>query len=131
MKKHGSEQKIRLILLYDILQEQTDEEHTLTTQELIAALSEKGIYVLRKTLYEDIATLNHYGYEVLCDKSKKHNRYYVVNRKFDRTEIQILLQAVNAARFLTDGKTNKLTAKLLSLLGKTEAEQLQDISVVS
>ena len=129
--KHGAEQKIRVLLLYEILQEQTDEQNGLSVRELISKLGKRGISVVRKTLYEDIAVLNEYGYEILCEKVGKSNRYYVVDRKFDRTEVQILLQAVRSARFLTDSKTEKLTEKLLRLLGKTEAEQLQSFASVS
>lgn len=104
--KQKTDQKIRLLLLYEILQERTDEEHSLSIQELIAELKERSVAVLRKTLYLDIETLNKYGYEVLCDKVKKNNRYYVVNRKFYQAEIQILLQAINSAKFLTESKPN-------------------------
>lgn len=129
--KHGAEQKIRALLLYEILQEQTDEQNGLTIRELIAALGKRGIFAVRKTLYEDIAVLNEYGYEIWCEKAGKSNRYYVVDRKFDRTEVQILLQAIQSARFLTNNKTEKLTIKLLKLLGKTDAEQLQNLATVS
>ncbi len=119
--KHGAEQKIRALLLYEILQEQTDEQNGLTIPELIAELEKRGIFAVRKTLYEDIAVLNEYGYDIWCEKASKSNRYYVVDRKFDRTEVQILLQAIQSARFLTNNKTEKLTIKLLKLLGKTDA----------
>ncbi len=129
--KHGAEQKIRGLVLYEILQEQTDEKNGLTAREIIEELGIRGISVVRKTVYEDIAVLNEYGYEVLSEKEGKSNRYYVVDRKFDRTEVQILLQAVRSARFLTESKTKKLTEKLLKLLGKTEAEQLQSITAAT
>ena len=77
----NAEQKIKLLILYEILQKNTDEERHLTTQELMMALKNRGINVSRKTLYEDIETLNEYGYEVLCEKSRT-NRYYVCNHKF-------------------------------------------------
>ena len=63
---HSAEQKIKLLVLWDILQKNTDEEHSMTTQDIMTALDECDISVSRKTLYEDIALLNKYGYEVLC-----------------------------------------------------------------
>ena len=49
---HSTEQKVKLLVLWDILQKNTDEEHPLTTNAIIAALKERGIAVSRKTLYE-------------------------------------------------------------------------------
>ena len=121
----NAEQKIKLLILYEILQKNTDEERHLTTQELMMALKNRGINVSRKTLYEDIETLNEYGYEVLCEKSRT-NRYYVCNHKFERTEVQVLLNTIGATHILT----NKKTAVLMELIGVTEAEQLQKVVAI-
>lgn len=126
----STEQKIKLLVLYEILYKNTDEERTMTTGELIASLKEKGIEVSRKTLYEDIEALNKYGYEVMCDKSRS-NRYYVSDRKFERTEIQFLLNAIGVSHALTDQKTTVLIEKLLELVGISEADQLNHTISIS
>ncbi len=125
----NAEQKIKLLILYEILQKNTDEERHLTTQEIIATLKNRGINVSRKTLYEDIDTLNEYGYEVLCEKSRT-NQYYVCNRKFERTEVQVLLNTIGATNILTNKKTAVLMEKLLELIGVTEAERLQKMIAI-
>ena len=51
----ANEQKIKLLVLYDILQRETDEEHPLSTNEIIERLSARGIEVSRKILPGDIA----------------------------------------------------------------------------
>ncbi len=127
---HTSEQKIKLLVLWDILQKNTDEEHPLTTNAIIAALSERGIAVSRKTLYEDIELLNKYGYEVFCKKSRS-NAYYILDRKFERSEVQVLLNAVGSAKSLSNKKTVMLMQKLYELLGTTEADQLHTIISVA
>ena len=53
MSKTTSLQKIKLLVLYDILNRYTDEEHPLNTDEIIELLTEKGITVTRKVLRED------------------------------------------------------------------------------
>lgn len=123
-------QKIRLLILYDFLQKNTDEKNPASTQQLISFLNEKGFNVNRKTLYEDIETLNEYGYEVLCLKSRS-NLYYVVDRNFERSEVQILLSAIGATNFLSNKKTISLMEKLFDLLGTTETEQLQAVVTIS
>ena len=60
----NSEQKMKILILYDLLQKGTDEEHPMSTSEIQQALKEKGFEVSRQTLYEDIDSLNRFGYEV-------------------------------------------------------------------
>lgn len=68
----NTEQKIKLLVLYDILCRLTDENHALNSDELIEELSKHTISVSRKVLPLDIALLNEYGYEVLSYKKKYH-----------------------------------------------------------
>lgn len=69
-------QKIKLLILYDLLQKKTDELHPMTTVEIIEELKNCGITATRQTVYEDIEVLNRYGYEVIGEKGK-NNRYFV------------------------------------------------------
>ena len=69
----STDTSIKLLVLYDILSKMTDEEHALSTNEIIAELNKRGIPVSRKVLPSDIALLNKYGYEILCGAT--HIRY--------------------------------------------------------
>ena len=57
----GENQKLKMLYLVKILSEQTDEEHGLSAQEIIARLEELGVNVERKTLYADLEDLERYG----------------------------------------------------------------------
>lgn len=83
--------KIRLLKLWKILQTGSDEEHSITTTELISKLKAEGIKCDRRTLYADIEILNENGYEILCTKGQHANLYSVVNRSFDTPELRILI----------------------------------------
>lgn len=122
----NSEQKIKLLVLYELLKTETDEAHPLTTKELIAALGGYGIEVTRKTLYEDIDLLIRYGYDIVCEKGR-NNRYYVGGHDFERPEIEVLLNAVSASKLLTQAKSETLSEKLAELLGKPQGEELKSI----
>lgn len=116
-------QKIKPLVLWDILRMYSDEDHPLSTNEIIRLLSEQGIETGRKALYDDISMLNEFGYEVLTQKARS-NLYYVVDRKFDTAELRILLDAVAAADFITEKKTKQLTDKIALLAGTHRAKLL-------
>lgn len=119
---HATEQKIKLLVLYDLLCRHTDENHALNTDEIIALLAEQKIAVSRKILLQDIALLNEYGYEVLTYK-KKYHYYYVVNRHFDSAEIAMLSDAVQASK-LSAAHKQTLTSKLMATMGDFQATEL-------
>lgn len=116
------DQKIKLLVLYDLLCRLTDDDHALHTDEIIDLLAEKKIAVSRKILLKDIALLNEYGYEVLSYK-KKYHYYYVVNRHFDSAEIAFLADAVQASK-LSATQKQTLTNKLMTTMGNFQATEL-------
>ncbi len=116
--------KIKYLKIWDILRQETDEDHPMTTPDLLARLEESGIKCDRRTLYRNIEELNECGYEVLT-KVGKPNAYYVVDRSFDIPEIHILMDAVQAASFITEKKTKQLVDKIARLSGNKMAEVLK------
>lgn len=120
----GKNQKAKLLKILDILRRESDENHPISTKTLIDKLFEEGIECERKTLYDDIETLNECGYEIMTVKSKT-NFYYIEDRDFSTAELKILLDAVEAARFITKKKTEQLSEKLAYMAGKHKAEVLK------
>ena len=99
--------KIKLLIIWDILSQHTDENNPMPTPVLIEKLAEYGIDVDRKILYSDIKLLNDFGYEVMCRRSSS-NEYYVADRKFNMSELHILMDAVRAAGLLQKRKLTSL-----------------------
>lgn len=116
---YNKEQKIKLLVLYDLLCRRTDEKHALSTEDIISELSKLNIELSRKTLPQDIELLNEYGYEVLSYK-KKHNYYYVVDRKFENAEVTLLSDVIKASK-LNLGQKSSLIQKLTEQLGEHKA----------
>ena len=118
-------QKIKLLKLYEMLRQHTDEERPLSTNQLCAMLEAEGITCDRRTLSEDIDTLNANGFEVLHRRTRYAKLYYIVDRQFDLAEVKILIDAIQAASFITKHKTETLTAKVASLAGSHKAAVLK------
>ena len=116
MKTNEKFNRIRPLKIWEILQRETDEDHPMGTEELRAKLLEFGIDAHRTTIYEDIKLLNECGYEIMSRRGRS-NQYYVMDRKFSNPEIHILLDAVQAASFITDKKTTELVDKITQLAG--------------
>lgn len=120
-------QKIKLLKVFEILRHESDEDSPLTTNEILFKLKELGICCDRRTLYSDINLLNACGYEIVKVRSKR-NKYYVLNREFDIPELKILIDAVHAAPFITEKKSDVLIGKIAALAGQYRAGLLkQDI----
>jgi predicted DNA-binding transcriptional regulator YafY len=117
--------KLKLVKIWEILSQETDEEHPMTTQAILDKLAEMGIVCDRRTLYADIKALNECGYEICCKRAIS-NEYYVKDRSFSIAEIRIMMDAVQAAGFITDDKTEEFIDKLAALAGSRRGEALKD-----
>jgi len=118
-------QKIKLLKIWEILCRESDEEHPLDTVVLIERLKNVGILCDRKTLYNDIAELNDNGYQVF-QKRARRNQYYVEKSDFSVPELRILIDAVQAANFISQKKTDELIEKIANLGGSYRADTLKN-----
>ena len=121
----SANQKLKLLYLLKILTEQSDEEHCMSAQALIDALEEYDIKAERKSIYDDIAQLIDFGYDIILVKAKTGGGYYLAGREFELAELKLLVETVQASRFLTLKKSRELIAKIEKLASKSEAGQLQ------
>ena len=67
----GINQKLKLLYIVKILEEMTDEAHPMSTSRLIKELEKYEIGAERKSIYDDIAQLIDFGYDIVINKSKR------------------------------------------------------------
>ena len=58
-------QKLKLLYIVKMLEEDSDENHPLGTAEIIKRLDALGIHSERKSIYDDIAKLCDFGYDII------------------------------------------------------------------
>lgn len=104
----------RVLSVLQILTRNTDEDRTLTTPEIIDLLGNRGISADRRSIYEDIESINDAGWEVLRSETGKRG-YYYASREFEDAEIGLMLDSLFAFSFLTDKKLGQLVDKLVRL----------------
>lgn len=122
--KRDNVRKIKLLKLLELLRQNTDDEHPMTTQAILTALTAADIPCDRRTVSQDIALLNELGYEVMSTMVGHEKGYYVEDRSFSVAELKILIDAVHASSFITEKKSDELIVKLAALAGTHRAEVL-------
>ena len=114
--------KLRPLYLAKILYEMTDEDHALSTNQLIKLLKEKyNVDSYRTTIASDIELLKNYGMDIQSTKSQSI-MYNMISREFDLPELKLLIDAVASSKFITDKKSKELVAKLAS---NSQADELK------
>lgn len=125
----SSQQKFKILYLMRVFLEQTDEQHPMTTNQLIDYLSECGISVERKTVYDDIETLRIFGMDIV-NRRERPSGFYLASREFELAELKLLVDAVQSSRFITSKKSGQLIQKLEKLTSVHDARLLQQQVVV-
>lgn len=121
MSKQGG-QKLKLIYVLDILKKYSDEENPLNSVDIAEKLSQYGIEAERKSIYDDIAVLEQYGYDVIKTASPKKG-WFIGDRDFQVPEIYLLCDAVRSAKFISAKKTRELVKKLQDMLSIAQVEK--------
>ena len=76
----------------------------MSAQALIDALAAYDVKAERKSIYDDIAQLIDFGYDIVLVKAKTGGGYYLAGREFELAELKLLVERVHASRFLTDNR---------------------------
>ena len=117
---HVGGQKYKIINEYQILMEESDENHQINAIEMTRRLEARGIPAERKTVYKDMDTLIEAGVDIV----RGDKGYYIASRTFELPELKLLVDAVGASKFISQKKTKELVEKITGLASIDEAEQL-------
>ena len=120
----SANQKSKLLVLYRLLMERTDEENPLSTAQIIDYLEQNGIGAERKSIYDDMETLKLMGVDVQSRKGRGAG-WFIGERDFELPELKLLMDAVQSSRFITQRKSDALIRKLEKLASVPQARQLQ------
>lgn len=125
----GVQQKFKLMKLWELLKRETDEDHPISRRELCRRLNEMGISSNVRTLSLDIEELTVGGYEIISRKQGKEKVYFVADHEFSIPELKIIIDALQAASFVTEKKTAELVEKIAMIGGLHKAELLKSSMV--
>lgn len=116
--------KERLLHTLHLLKQQTDEDHQLSTAEIVAHFTEMGVPTDRKTVKTDIDAMIACGIDIVATRGTQ-TRYFYADRRFELPELKLLIDAVEASKFITARKSEDLVKKLTAMASEKSAEELK------
>ena len=125
-------QKVKLLYLEKIFREESDEEHPLTVNDIIAKLAKNDISAERKAIYADIEVLRDIMDMDICTvRNGSQTAYDLASDTFQFEELQLLCDAVACSKFITEKKSRELINKISHLTSNFRARELQRNIIVA
>ena len=91
--------RFRALYVLKYLWEHTDEEHPVTLAHLQNHLLELGINAIPKTIDGDMTALQDLGFDIIRNRSTQY-QYFFAGRHFSSFELKLMIDAVQAAKFI-------------------------------
>ena len=124
--------KNRIVYLMQYLQENSDENHPVTTAQIRDEMAKRGCPIIISTLRDDIESLRNAGYDIQVNETEGMSTTYSwLERKWDAPELQVLIDAVCSAQFIPEQKSKELIAKLISMAGPSQRDTLEPRILIS
>lgn len=109
----------------EIMQRETDDKHGITMPVILKELENYDVTAERKSIYNDFQDMSDkFGIEILKEQIGRDTLYHVGKRQFELAEIKLLIDSIEASRFISNKKSKDLIDKLKSYVSKYEAKQL-------
>lgn len=136
-KKPG--QKFKSLLVWDILQKRTDENHAIGINDIRDYLLTYGIEAERHSISRDINDLmellnrgqdadpddrSFFDYEIEYDAAL--HGYKLARRPYDFEELRLLAECVRASKFISKGQEENLLYAIEGMCSEYQIEELQN-----
>ncbi len=106
----GNKKMLNMLIL-EILHKYTDENHSLTQQEILRLLEKNyGMPCDRRSVKANVLSLKEMGYDISMD-----NGYRLLSREFDDAELRILIDSVLFSKSISTKQAKNLIGKIRDL----------------
>ena len=123
MKRDG--QKMRAFALKAILERETDDQHGITMARILELLEiEHGIKAERKSIRDDFIAFRMSETLDIVGPQGRNREYSVGSRDFELPELKMMIDSIQASKFLSESKSDSLIKKLEKLCSKYEKQSL-------
>ena len=106
----GNKKMLNMLIL-EILRQYSDENHSLTQQEIIKLLDKNyGMECDRRSVKANVLSLKELGYDIDMDDG-----YRLLSREFDDAELRILIDSVLFSKSISTKQAKDLVSKIQGL----------------
>ena len=106
----GNKKMLNMLIL-EILRKYSDEQHSLTQQDIIKLLDKNyGMECDRRSVKNNILSLKEMGYDISMEKG-----YRLLSREFDEAELRILIDSVLFSKSISTRQARGLIEKIRNL----------------
>lgn len=106
----GNKKMLNMLIL-EILRVYSDENHSLTQQDIIRLLDKNyGMKCDRRSVKSNVQSLKEMGYDIAMDKG-----YRLLSREFDDAELRILIDSVLFSKSISTRQAKELINKIRNL----------------
>jgi len=123
--------KSNMLCILHILEEYTDENHVLSTKDIMAKMSQ--LYdksVDRRTIYGAIEALQNFGYDI-STRSDNGQGYCLISRQFSSAEVKLLIDAVYSCEYISSQQTKELLEKLRGFLSSHDRKNYNYTNIIA
>lgn len=116
--------KNRVLALYKILIKNSDEQHSISMQDILDHMASEGYSCSEDSVLRYIKQLrNELGVDVISSRGR-NARYFIGNRLLEKEELKLIIDSVNASNFIEKSIAIKMIDKLKSTMSKYDSEEL-------
>lgn len=115
---------MKILYVARYLKKYASENKPAKAQDIIDYLGEFGITAERKSIYDDVACLTKFGYDV-NRKGGRSGGYYMNPEPLSIQDVKILADAVSVSRFLSQKKSEELINKLGELVAYHQRDEIK------
>ena len=119
----------RLVILRDYLYANADRTHAVSMEDIqkeyfnAGIENEYGDYVSIKTVYRDLKALEDI-WKIRTQYVEKYKGYVLLNPPFEANEMRLIVDSVQASKFITQRKADALTKKIIKHFGNGRRQKL-------
>lgn len=149
---HGRKdnQKMKSYLVYDYLLHNSDENHTVSTADILDYLETLGVPAERRSIYRDIDSINkalwildnkedymtyrdideeNYYETILYDKHTKG--FYTNSRKHDATDIRLIAECIYSSKYISQTEAERLVEIMKDFVSNYQKEEIRTDALVN
>lgn len=119
----------RLVILRDYLYANADKTHAVSMEDIQKEYfnagfeNEKGDYISVKTVYRDLDAIEDI-WKIKTKYIEKYKGYILLNPPFEANEMRLIVDSVQASKFITQRKADALTQKIIKHFGNGRRQKL-------